>query len=182
MTEQPETLFCANHPNTETLLRCNRCEKPICAKCAVQTPTGYRCRECVRGQQKTFETAQALDIPLAFVVAGILSFLGSLIAGNMGFFVIFIAPIVGTIIAEAVRFVTRRRRSQNLFWAVATGALLGGLPLPLINLLGFLLLVFPMNEPLFVGSSLFGMIWQAVYLITVTTTAYYRIKGIFLSR
>ena len=101
MIDQPTPLTCANHPNTETLLRCNRCEKPICIKCAIQTPTGYRCKECVRGQQKVFETAQLQDIPLAFTAATVLSFLGSLIAGAMGFFVIFIAPIVGTIIAEA---------------------------------------------------------------------------------
>ncbi len=40
---------CANHPERETGLRCNRCGKPICSQCAVQTPVGYRCRECVRG-------------------------------------------------------------------------------------------------------------------------------------
>ena len=59
------TLFCANHPDRETSLRCNRCEKPICSKCAVRTPTGYRCKECVRGQQKVFDTAENQD----FIVA-----------------------------------------------------------------------------------------------------------------
>jgi len=168
MTNQTSDIFCANHPTTETLLRCNRCEKPICIKCAVQTPTGYRCRECVRGQQKTFETAQWHDLPLAFIVSAIISFAGSLVAGAMGFFVIFIAPIVGTIIAEAARVVTRRRRSQRLFQVVAAGAFLGGIPWILRGLLfGFISL---------------GLIWQGVYLVTVTTTAFYRIKGIFFSR
>ncbi|MCW8804247.1 MAG: DUF4097 family beta strand repeat-containing protein [Ignavibacteriaceae bacterium] len=84
MTDQPTVITCANHPNTETLLRCNRCEKPICIKCAIQTPTGYRCKECVQGQQKVFETAQWQDIPLAFIAAAVLSFLGSLIASTSG--------------------------------------------------------------------------------------------------
>jgi hypothetical protein len=167
MTDQPTALFCANHPSRETLLRCNRCEKPICAKCAVQTPTGYRCRECVRGQQKVFETAQWQDMPLAFVASTLISFLGSLIAGRMGFFVIFIAPIVGTIIAEAARFLTRGRRSQRLFQLVAAGALIGGLPLLIRDLLGGYLIL---------------AIWQGIYLVTVTSTAYYRIKGIFFNR
>ena len=35
--------YCANHPTVETTLRCNKCGKPICAKCAIRTPTGYRC-------------------------------------------------------------------------------------------------------------------------------------------
>lgn len=167
MTDQPTTLFCANHPSRETMLRCNRCEKPICAKCAVQTPTGYRCRECVRGQQKVFETAQWQDIPLAFVASALISFLGSLIAGRMGFFVIFIAPIVGAIIAEAARFLTRGRRSQRLFQLVAAGALIGGLPLLIRDLL---------------FSYLILAIWQGIYLVTVTSTVYYRIKGIIFNR
>jgi hypothetical protein len=168
MTEQPTTITCANHPNTETLLRCNRCEKPICIKCAIQTPTGYRCKECVRGHQKVFETAQWQDIPLAFISATVLSFIGSLIAGAMGFFVIFIAPIIGTIIAEAARAVTRRRRSERLFQFVAAGAILGGIPLMLWGL--------------FFGNISLRLIWQGIYLVTVTTTAYYRMKGIFFNR
>jgi hypothetical protein len=169
MTNQSPSLYCANHPNTETMLRCNRCEKPICSKCAVQTPTGYRCRECVRGQQKVFETAQWQDLPLAFITSFGLSFLGSLIAGSMGFFVIFIAPIVGTILAEAARFVTRRRRSQRLSQVVAAGAIIGGLPWLLRDLY-------------FGGTFLISAIWQGIYLVTVTSTAYYRMKGIVFNR
>jgi hypothetical protein len=169
MTKQSPILYCANHPHTETMLRCNRCDKPICSKCAVQTPTGYRCRECVRGQQKVFETAQWQDIPLAFIASFGLSFLGSLIAGSMGFFVIFIAPIVGTILAEAARFVTHRRRSQRLAQVVAIGAIIGGLPWLLRDLL-------------LGGTFLISAIWQGIYLVTVTSTAYYRMKGIVFNR
>ena len=167
MTEQPQPLTCANHPNTETMLRCNRCEKPICIKCAIQTPTGYRCRECVRGQQKAFETAEWQDAPLAFGVSALISFLGSLIAGNMGFLVIFIAPIVGTFISEAVRYVTKRRRSERLFRLAAAGAVLGAVPWLLRALL---------------FGSLFRALWQGIYLFTVTSTAYYRLKGILMKR
>ena len=167
MTNQPETLYCANHPTRQTLLRCNRCDKPICSKCAVQTPTGYRCRECVRGQQKTFETAKWQDIPFAFMTSLVISFLGSLIAGVMGFFVIFIAPIVGTVIAEATRAITQRRRSQRLFLVVGIGTFLGAVPWLLRDLL--------------FGISL-GLLWQGIYTFTVSTTAYYRIRGIFFGR
>ena len=57
MIEPNAPVYCANHPGVETSLRCNKCGKPICAKCAIRTPTGYRCKECVRGQQRIFETA-----------------------------------------------------------------------------------------------------------------------------
>jgi hypothetical protein len=113
------------------------------------------------------------DLPLAFVVSVVLSFLGSLIASSFGFFVLFIAPIVGTIIAEAARFITKRRRSQRLFQLVAIGALVGSLPIPLMNL-----------GQIFFFSTGFNLriIWSGVYAVMVTSTAYYRIRGIFFSR
>src|SRR5437667_7912823 len=39
---------CAAHPGTETVLRCGKCETPICPRCLVQTPVGARCRDCAR--------------------------------------------------------------------------------------------------------------------------------------
>jgi len=38
--------YCAEHPDTETRLRCSRCGKPICPRCAVRTPVGMRCPDC----------------------------------------------------------------------------------------------------------------------------------------
>src|SRR4030043_252957 len=64
-------LTCANHPNRETSLRCKRCNKPICASCAVLTPVGYRCRECVRGQQATFDTAGVGALGVGAVVSAV---------------------------------------------------------------------------------------------------------------
>lgn len=164
-------LFCYNHPDRETLLRCNRCERPICTACAVLTPTGYRCKECVRGQQKVFETAQWWDYPLAIIIGAGLSFLGSLVAGSLGWFVLFVAPIIGVIIAEAIRWVIRRRRSRLLFQLATAGVIFGAIPLLLINLISVLLS----------GSGalgLIGLIWPVVYAFLVSSTAYYRLSGI----
>jgi hypothetical protein len=169
MSDEP-TFYCANHPNTPTTLRCNRCEKPICAKCAVLTPTGYRCKECVRGQQKIFNTANWYDYLLAFVISLILSYLGSLVVSFLGFFTLFLAPAAGFIIAEAIRLVTRRRRSKQLFQIAAGSAALGSLPLLLPYLLGLL--------GGFGLGGLFGILWQGFYAVTVTTTVYYRLGGI----
>ena len=35
-----------NHPNVQTVVRCSRCEQPICPRCMVPTPVGMRCRSC----------------------------------------------------------------------------------------------------------------------------------------
>jgi hypothetical protein len=171
MTDSPPILYCANHPNVETSLRCNNCEKPICPKCAVLTPTGYRCKECVHNQQKIFDTAQWYDYPLAIVIGGVLAFIGSQVVSYVGFFTIFLAPIAGLIIAEAVRFVIRRRRSRNLFLATAIAVAVGSLP-PLLTVILSSLLGF--------GSlfALLPLLWQGLYTFTVTSTVYYRLRGI----
>jgi hypothetical protein len=169
MTDAQAILYCVNHPSVETSLRCNNCDRPICAKCAVLTPTGYRCKDCVRSQQKVFDTAVWYDFPLGFGVAAILSYLGSLLIPIVGFFTIFLAPVAGVAIAEAVRRTIHRRRSKSLFATAAAGAALGGL----LRLLGPLLGVF-----FGAGAHWIDLIWFGFYTITITSTVYYRLKGI----
>ena len=171
MTESPPVLYCANHPNTETSLRCNNCEKPICAKCAVLTPTGYRCKECVRQQQKVFETTLWYDYPIMFIVVAFLSYLGSLLGAwisvRFGFYIIvlalFLAPAIGGVIAEIARRVTGRRRSKRLFLLAVIAAIVGCLPISLQLLQNYYL---------------FGVIYQVMYAILMTSTLYYRLSGI----
>ena len=165
-----DSLYCANHPQTETMLRCNRCEKPICIKCAVLTDTGYRCKECVRGQQKVFDTAEWYDYIITFAIVSILSYLGSLVAARIGFFIIFLAPIAGVAIAEVTRIAIRRRRSKRLFQVAALAAVLGSLPM----LLPVLLFIISGGG---LGAIL-PLVWQAYYTFTVTSTVYYRMRGI----
>jgi len=163
MTEASPKIYCANHPDVETSLRCNRCEKPICAKCAVLTPTGYRCKECIRGQQKIFETAGWWDYPLIFIVVVVLAFLGSLIAYRIGFFVILLAPAAGGIIAEIARMVTRKRRSKRLFILAAIAAVMGCIPIALQFILRF---------------SLIGLLYHLAYAVLMTSALYTRLAGI----
>jgi hypothetical protein len=167
------TLYCYVHPNRETSLRCNNCNRPICASCAVRTPTGYRCRECVRGQQKTFETTEWYDFITGFLVAallsGIASFLVTLIGGIgfLGWFLIAAgAPTAAMAIAEGVRAVTRRRRSRALFITVAVGVVFGALPIILLQ----------------VFANPFGVLFQVIYLVIAVPVVYSRLSGIQLFR
>ena len=174
MTEETTTLYCYVHPNRETSLRCNRCERPICADCAVLTPTGYRCKECVREQKKIFDTAEWYDYMLGFIVAcflsGVASFLVTLIGGIgfIGWFLIIAAgPVAGITIAEGVRFVIRRRRSKPLYYTVVAGVVIGALPVLLSQLIIL---------------NLFGILFQVIYLAITVPTVYTRLSGIQLSR
>jgi len=169
-----DTLYCANHPGITTTLRCNRCEKSICPRCAVLTPTGYRCKECVHGQQKTFDTAQWFDYLLGFVVAALLSLAASglvLLVGGLGIFAWLLliagAPTVGMIISEAVRFVTQHHRARSLFITILVAVILGALPFLLTRLLSL---------------DFFGIAFQAIYLVLVAPTVYFRLSGIQLFR
>ena len=147
-------MYCHFHPNRETLLRCNRCEKPICVKCAIKTPTGYRCKECVHNQQKIFDTAELKDYIAAFAIALVLSFAGSYFVSYIGFFTILMAPIIGTAVARVVRWAVGKRRSKRLFTLTAGAALLGSLPVLLLILL---------------GSGLFSILWQGIYTALMNT-------------
>jgi hypothetical protein len=145
MAEQPATLYCANHPDRETMLRCNRCEKPICYQCSVLTEVGYRCRECVSAQRSKYYNAAPADLPLGAVIAlalgAIVGALAYTFLGAMGWFsfliAFFIGPAVGGAIAEVIRRVLRGRRAQGMKWLAAVMFVLG------ILLGGFLLIGLP---------------------------------------
>ena len=47
-------VYCANHPDRETGLRCHRCDKPICYQCAIKTPVGQICPECYKAAQAKY--------------------------------------------------------------------------------------------------------------------------------
>ena len=125
-----EKLTCANHPSVETVLRCNRCSKPICTRCAVQTPVGYRCKECVGQQQSVYFTGGTIDYVIGAVIALVLGGIASYLITLLGawFFSLILGPTIGIAIAEAVRLAVRRRRSKFLWLAVAGGLVVGAVP------------------------------------------------------
>ena len=169
------SVTCANHPGVETSLRCNQCNKPICPRCAVHTPTGYRCRECVRGQQKVFDTSAWSDYLFGFLAGFFLSLIASILVVLIGSITSFFAwiiiaaaaPSIGIAIAEALRFVTRRHRAKKLFITLIAAVILGALPV-----VGYLLLTF----------NFWNLIFQAIYLFMAVPIIYYRISGVRLKR
>jgi hypothetical protein len=123
-----EVLYCSFHPNVETRLRCNKCGTPICPKCAVQTPVGFRCPQCVRSQQAIFYTATPLDYGIAVVVGLAISTLAALILSRVGIFLtLILGPLAGGVIAEVVRWAIRRRHGRWMWLVVSTCIALGGL-------------------------------------------------------
>lgn len=174
MTDTSVT-YCYAHPTRETSLRCKRCERPMCASCAVRTPTGYVCKECVRAQQKTFDTAMWYDYLIGFGVTFVLSLIASaltgVIASFLGFYMIFIAAAVGggagAFIADIALRAVSKRRSKSLFVSCAVGVVVGALPVMVV---------------LFFMGNMLALISLGVYIVVVTPTVYSRLSGIQLSR
>lgn len=158
MTDQentPEILYCYRHPKVETSLRCNKCNQPICAKCAIRTPVGYRCPDCIRAQQSVFYTAGWLDYALVIVVGLVTSVIGAVIVGSLGIWLaIFLGPAAGGIIAEAARWAARRRRGRYMAIIVSVCIVLGTLPVMFF----------------------IGWLGPVIYVVTAAGTAYARLR------
>ena len=161
--------FCYRHPDVETGLRCNRCGKPICAKCARRTPVGFRCPDCIREQENKFYTGTNLDYLIAAVIAFPLSLIAAalftFVLNGLGFFLIliafFVAPAAGGIIAEAVRWGVGRRRSRYLRHVVVGCIILASAP--------FLLLMLW-------GGSLYGLIGPGMFVFLASSTVLARLR------
>ena len=99
------------------------------------------------------------------------------ISGLLGFFTIFVAPGVGTLITNAVRLVVRRRRSKALNKAILVGAIVGALPILALAVLPLL----SGSGPLLTGGgNLLPLIWRAVYAALVSSSAYAQARGLRL--
>lgn len=174
MTESTNT-YCYAHPARETSLRCKKCERYICVSCAVRTPTGYMCKDCVRERQKVFDTAMWYDYLIGFgvtftlsiVASGITAFVSTLIGFYGIFAAIFIAGGAGTLIADIALRAVKRRRSKILFTSCAAGVVVGALPAILF---------------LFFTGQIFALIGIGIYLFVATPAVYARISGIQLTR
>ncbi|GAB4504227.1 MAG: hypothetical protein Fur0043_12200 [Anaerolineales bacterium] len=188
MTDQLNALTCYLHPNRETSLRCNRCERPICASCAVRTPTGYRCKECVREQRKRFDTAEWYDYLLVLIVAAILSAIASALtilisAYIWGFFILLLGPLAGMTIANIALRLVKGHRSRALNLTLAVSMALGALPVLLLSGLPGLLTLLLGGADLLSTVVLFSpLLWQILYLVTAIPAAYSQFSGLLFRR
>lgn len=180
------TLYCYVHPTRPTLLRCNNCERPICTSCAIRTPTGYRCKECVTGQQRIFDTAVWSDYVLVFIVSAILSGIATVIISMIGaflwFFVFALGPLAGTLIGNLCRRLVKSHRSRALNYTLMVGMIAGALPMLLLLGLGGILVMLGLRENPVAAVSLLPLVWQIIYLVTALPIAYSQFSGLVFRR
>ena len=123
-----QPLYCIDHPETQTSLRCNRCGAPVCTSCIVRTPVGFRCKACVRAQQSSFFTAHWYDYVIALGVSTILSIPAGALASLAGWwFAMIVSPVAGGLIGGLVHRAVGRRRGKWTWLAAGGGIIVGAL-------------------------------------------------------
>ncbi len=181
-------MYCTNHPQTETLLRCNKCGRPMCLKCVERTVVGYRCKECLGQQRVGYYNATAVDYVLAAIVgiivaaiAGVAVAFISGILGIMGWILlaIFGGPIGGAMVSESIRAAIGRRRGRYIWLvgcaAVVIGGLAGGVGLNALALL-VALLGGQMALVARIGGAILLNIGFWIYLVLAVGTTYARLR------
>lgn len=143
-----EILYCEKHPTREATLRCIRCNRPMCLDCALSTPTGYACRECLRKHEDRFYNASQLDYPITLGVCLAGNVVAVMLALTLGSWWIgfFIGGAAGGIFATLARRLTGRRVGRYSAQVAAVGAVIGGVLAPfLLMWLRIGVLIFDLN-------------------------------------
>ncbi|MDP9067083.1 MAG: rhomboid family intramembrane serine protease [Actinomycetota bacterium] len=74
VAEQDDQLYCYGHPKEPTRLRCSRCERPICGRCAIPASVGQHCPECVADARRTapkIRSTMQATAPAVMTIIGI---------------------------------------------------------------------------------------------------------------
>ncbi|OBF46277.1 rhomboid family intramembrane serine protease [Mycobacterium sp. 852002-50816_SCH5313054-b] len=88
-----EAPSCYRHPGRRTYLRCNRCERYICADCMRSAAVGHQCVECVQDGAKTIrqprtrfggrERAGRPVVTYALIAVNVMVFIAQMATGNL---------------------------------------------------------------------------------------------------
>lgn len=169
---EPLPTVCYRHPETETSLRCNRCNKPICIKCANRTSVGYRCPDCIREIESSYYTAENRDYitaslvayPLGITIGVLVIFLAARIGfGFLIYFILFaVSGAIGSFIGRVTHRAIGRRRGRYIPHIVGSAVALGAIIPGLIILLA--------------GGGFFGLLAPAIYAFAATSAAYYQLR------
>lgn len=121
-------LRCANHPDVETRVSCNKCGKLICFRCMVSTPVGYRCRECAKirpnplTQVSTELYAKAIGAAFLSGAAGALAWGLAKNSRLYGLLSVVLAMGIGYGIGVLVSKASNRKQAPSIAAIAAAGA------------------------------------------------------------
>lgn len=120
---------CNAPQHAESKLLCSKCGEVICSECAVQTPVGYRCRECAKLDKlptfrvgtKQYVIASLVGLVLAIAFGLLWSYIVPFMPFN--YINLAIAPGIGAAIGELISLAVNRKRGLGLA-IIAGGSML----------------------------------------------------------
>jgi hypothetical protein len=121
----PAALRCYRHPDRETWVRCGRCDQPICPRCAMQGPVGFRCRECGRPAIDPLTSMRPAQLATSLGIAVLGGVIIGLFSGRIGIFGLILAWFAGGVIADAVIRFVGFKRGPKMVAALFGGMLVG---------------------------------------------------------
>jgi hypothetical protein len=174
--------FCYRHPDRETWVRCGRCDRPICTKCAMQGPVGLRCIDCGKPAFDPLTSLTPGQAIGAFAIALIGGLIVSMLAPRIGFFGLILAFFGGGLTADMtirmIGFKAGPAIAALLLGGIAAGALVafGFSYGALISLILGSTDVGAAFGEVFSRLLLPGLAWAAVYAAVICAGAWQKLR------
>jgi uncharacterized membrane protein YeaQ/YmgE (transglycosylase-associated protein family) len=124
---------CARHPKVETALSCGKCGTPICPDCSVVAPVGMRCRDCASMRSSPLYQVRPERFALAAVAGVAAGTLAGFVLQYVGFFILFVAPMIGGFLGEVILRATGRKRGARLEFLAGASVVIGAILSVLIS-------------------------------------------------
>ncbi len=127
MTAPTEPVYCLRHRQTETGLRCARCNDPICPECMVQAAVGHICPSCVTWERNPVAQVDNSRLLVAVGVGlgtGLLLAIAIFVLSALfgGFFTLILWAVAGFLIGQAVHIAANRSRARSLRYVAGGSA------------------------------------------------------------
>ena len=116
---------CAFHPGVETNVRCVECDRYMCPKDYVNTPVGYKCKECARPLPSARRAVKPRQLAFATLAALAVGVGGAFLLAAIGVF-FWLAPVLlGALTGEAARRASGGHRTQAIATVAGLSVLFG---------------------------------------------------------
>jgi hypothetical protein len=116
---------CSYHPDVTTGLRCTRCGKPICPRCMVPSPVGYRCPDCARSPKSVLYQASAGALVIATALGLLVATGVGLLWGAYPEWQFYLCLLLGFGVAETMAWSVGYKRGRELQVAAMACVFLG---------------------------------------------------------
>lgn len=120
---------CAAHPNTDTRLQCSQCERPICPKCMIACPVGYKCQACVNKTEshvlRVSPTQYAVAVGLGIVTGAAACWATATFAMGWSWMSLLLCYALGLLSGKAIQRASGNKLSRRLALVMLASVALG---------------------------------------------------------